>query len=135
MNWCYRRSCAFFALAISVVLLTKGVMLADPPAENCVTKTCEEGVWFIESPDLRCYTFEKAECAWCFQGRCVSSGPTQPFCKKNATKQVFLWPWQLGTACAPKCDLPLNSYSEATEPQGKFEAGAFVPKHDCSATP
>lgn len=123
---------AFFALVLGIALLTKGVLFADPPMDPCTTQTCEQKVYFISSPTLECWSFEKAECSWCWQGRCTTTGPVMPWCNATA-KQIVHNPWD-GT-CQPKCNLNFKSYSESTPPMGKILPGGFVFEHVCSEMP
>ncbi len=121
------------ALCWSVCSFSRaGVMLADPapPADNCDPQKCEEKVWFVASPSGTCYSFETAECAWCWQGRCTKTAKQPTTTCLATTKQIkhFQHPGN----CTLLCNLNLNSYSEAAASTSAHNGVAFVTKHACS---
>lgn len=122
----YMRNSRFIALLMLIV----GVMLtlhastrADPTQDKCTDK-CVERTYFIDSPGLNCYSYTPASCERCVAGRCLLPASTNPTCKDQLDRTRFIT-YEAGT-CTPKCNLNLNSSSEASQPTGEITADVMI---------
>lgn len=109
------RSPAVVMAVTGLLLAIHGIVFAVPGTDECSDR-CWEREYIISSPTVECITYNPASCFRCFTGnRCLDNfvGPTLPYCKESGTTT-----WRIYEAgcCQPRCTLPLNGNSEATDP-------------------
>jgi hypothetical protein len=112
------RLAAMACSVLGLLLVTGGLLYADPPADGCSDR-CQVRMFFIDSPSLKCFKYDDEDCLRCSFGRCKDGlvGPVQP-CIDTTFTAVEKYP---AGSCEPLCTLNLNQSAEVITINGTRE--------------